>query len=89
MTRDSPSSAARRGDRLGLEIGEDVVLDDGEVVRGRGVQQAVRGLRRDRRAGRIVERGIGDVEARPMRRQRLGEERGSQARSACRARRRS
>ena len=32
ITRSSPSSAARRGDGLGLEIGEDVVLDDGQVV---------------------------------------------------------
>ena len=53
---------ARR--RLRLEIGEDVVLDDGEVVGRRRAQKPVRGLRRERRAGRVVERGVGDVEAR-------------------------
>ncbi len=65
---------ARRG--FGLEVGEDVVLNDGEVMGRCRVQQAVRGLRGDGRAGRVVERGIGDVEARAMHCQHLGESRG-------------
>lgn len=55
---------ARRG--RALEIREDVVLDDQQAMFGRERQQPVRDGRRERCAGRVVQRGVGDVQARPV-----------------------
>jgi len=55
---------ARRGG--GFEFDEDIVLDDHQIMGGRGAQQSMRGLGRHGRARRIVQCGIGDVEPRPI-----------------------
>ena len=47
-----------------LEIGEDIVLDDGEPRLFGQFQHPVRRHRRKHRPGRVVDGGIGDVEAR-------------------------
>ncbi len=57
----------RRG--LWFKIGEDVVLHDRQVVHGGRVQHAVRRLRRERRTGWVMQRRVGDVEARALRRE--------------------
>ena len=49
-----------------LEIGENVVLDDQQVMRLGQPQDAVTGDGRDHRAGRIVRAGVGDVEPWPV-----------------------
>ncbi|ASY59069.1 hypothetical protein SS05631_b49770 (plasmid) [Sinorhizobium sp. CCBAU 05631] len=49
-----------------FEIGKNVVLDDRQSRLVGELQEAVGDKRRERRAGRIVEGGIGDVEARPV-----------------------
>ena len=64
---------ARRG--LVLEVGEDVVLDDDQIVRLGELEDPVRGRRRQRRAGRVVDGGVGHVEARTMLGQRPRERR--------------
>ena len=55
MTRSSPSKAASRGAGVVLEIGEDVVLDDGQAELVGELQHAVGDDRRQRRAGRVVD----------------------------------
>ena len=42
MTRDESVERGKARRRLGLEIGEDVVLDDRQVVRGGALEQPVR-----------------------------------------------
>ncbi|OAP49782.1 hypothetical protein ATB98_03160 [Sinorhizobium saheli] len=56
-----------------FEIGEDVVLDDRQAGLVRKLEQAMGDERRQRRAGRVMKGGIGDVEARPVLRERCGE----------------
>ncbi|MCY1337975.1 hypothetical protein D9M69_238200 [compost metagenome] len=51
---------------LQLEVGEDVVLDDQQVMGLGELEQAVRHHRREHRAGGVVERRVGDVQARPL-----------------------
>ena len=74
MTRSSPSKAASRGAGAVLEIGEDIVLDDGEAELVGELQHPVSRHRRQRGAGRIVDPGIGDVEPRAVLGERLAEQ---------------
>ena len=49
---------------MAAEIGEHVVLDDAEIVRLRQLQQAVRDRRRQRAAGRVLRRGVHQIQPR-------------------------
>ena len=75
---DHARQAVERGEpgrQVGLEIGEDVVLDDRHFVGGCRDEYLVGSLRRQGRPGRVMERGIGDVEARLVEGERLGKPR--------------
>ena len=84
---DHPRQPIERGQprcRLQFEVGEDVVLDDDQFAAFGQAQQAVRGVGRKHRAGRVVQAGIGDVQPRRMRLQGLRER--LQVRAAVRVR---
>lgn len=49
-----------------LEVGENIVLDDNEVVRFGELEQPVCGCRRQRRTGGVMGTRIGQVKARPV-----------------------
>jgi hypothetical protein len=57
-----PVQRRQTGGGLGLQIGEKIILDDGEVMRGGQIQQAVRRLGRDAGAGRVLKSRVGQIE---------------------------
>ena len=57
-----------------LEVAEDIVFDNRETRLIRELQEPMRDDRRERRARRVMKRRIGDVQARPMLRERLREQ---------------
>ena len=69
MTRSSWSSAASRGEPRRARrhhIGEGIVLDDGEIVMGGDLQQAMGDRQGNRAAGRIMRQRLGEEDLRPV-----------------------
>lgn len=61
---DDPVQGGKTRRQVRLKCRKGVILNDGQIMRTSQRQQPMRGLQRDRPAGRIVQRGIGDVVAR-------------------------
>jgi hypothetical protein len=73
---DHPGEAvegSKSGRWIGFKFGEDVILHDDQIVCRRYDKQLMGGLKRQSRAGRIMQGGVGEIHPRTMSREHLGE----------------